>query len=487
MSENNNRPTEIHFRSLSAVDRAGLPLLSSMVDGEIYAAEMLNARGLGIIQPGIFCGYKPKTKSGLTFTIAKDAALGYSAGLCEIGLQQFHIIQQHDIDITVQSGYKWIVVLEAFYQQGVQTTQVTTDSDISAASVKAIREYELIDEHQIICEIDLTSGKMEIELSDFDMSNRNDQDFTIGSHVAKADPHTQYPLRSELDELVADTIGGQISQNPYGNDPQKLISEQAVKSGLSDKANTEHSHDADDLPIGNTTAAGIIQLVGSYNSSSVSHAPTARALKEGLQTKADASHSHNASDLPSASPSEAGLVVLSNSYTSTSESKAATPHAVSAGLKTKSDKSHKHDAGDLPEASTTAYGIVKRSDNPASQSSDTVASSKALDLGLRTKGDKNVLVETSSNITITRRGQITTILRTTTADATITIDASTFTPGDELVIINAHPESGVVTIRNADGKLYDLEGLSPSESTLSGQGRATIIRVSQANAMRAIA
>ena len=173
MSDSNARPVEVHFRGLSAVDRRALPLLSSMVDGEIYAAEMLNARGLGVTQPGIYCGYIPKVKSGLTFTISIDKDRGYSAGVIETGLQQFHIIQQHDIDITVETGYKWFVVLEAFYEQGVATKQVSSDSDVDAASVRAIRDYELNDSHQIICEIDLTSGKTSIDMSDFDITNRN--------------------------------------------------------------------------------------------------------------------------------------------------------------------------------------------------------------------------------------------------------------------------------------------------------------------------
>lgn len=486
MPDSNTRPVEVHFRGLSAVDRSALPLLSSMVDGELYAAEMLNARGLGVTQPGVFCGYKPKVKNGLTFTITKDSALGYSAGLCEIGLQQFHIIQQHDIDITVQTGYKWIVVLEAFYEKGVATTQVSSDSNIDAASVKAIREYELRPDHQIICEIDLTSGKTSIDINDFDVSNRNDQDFTIGSHIAKEDPHTQYPLRSELDELVNGIINGSISQDATGDDPTVPVSQKAIATALSNKADSEHSHDADDLPKGGIAQAGIIELVASYNSSSTSHAPTAKALKDGLADKADADHGHTADELPTASTTDPGIIRLSNSYTSDSKTQAATPKALKDGLGTKADSEHSHDASTLPKATTTQFGVVKRSDNHLATTSETVASSKALNLGLETKGDKSVLIESSASMIITRGGAKTTILRIGTGNATIQIDASTFEPSDEIVIINSNPNAGTVDITNIDGKLYDLDNSTPASSTLTGKGRAEIIRLNESNALRAL-
>ncbi len=114
------------------------------------------------------------------------------------------------------------------------------------------------------------------------------------------------------------------------------------------KANTSHSHVEGDLPNASTSAQGVVQLNTSTNSSSTSQASTPSALNAirlMAEGKADVNHTHTYNDLPIGTTSVPGITRLSTSVSSTSTSRAATASAVRAAYNLadgKADSNHSH-------------------------------------------------------------------------------------------------------------------------------------------------
>ncbi|XAI94017.1 long tail fiber protein [Pseudomonas phage vB_Pa-PAC2] len=174
-------------------------------------------------------------------------------------------------------------------------------------------------------------------------------------------------------------------------------------------AAASHTHDASNitsgvianarLPVGSTTAQGILQLTDGVASTSTTTAATPNSVKTAYDlatTKANISHTHDASNitsgtiavarLPVSSTTAQGIVQLTDGVASTSTTTAATPNSVKTAYDlatTKANASHTHDASNitsgvianarLPFASTTVYGIVTLLDSVASTSISTAA------------------------------------------------------------------------------------------------------------------
>lgn len=425
MAENNNLPEEIHFTHGKYVERDKLPLLSSLVYGETHTSEMLNAKELGLKNPGIYTGFKVVANGGHRILVIRDAVRGYGSAMITLGLQNITILQQHDIELEVPNGAKWLVVLEAFYQNGVPTRQVSANSDIDSATIRLVEEGDLVDDHLILAEIDLLSNPSSITESDISEVRRIERIFSVDDHVAAIDPHPQYTSDDEARIIADDAIEAVLTDDHLGNDSSKIVSQKALNVGLSEKVNvSDISVDHTEVSATKVSSAKAVsrglsekiditkikddyvsptsydvastQAVADAVTEAIAHtnAEITRIMgdtpQETLDSFTEVSQKFNDTNDAFASvmmelETKIAKTSISQSYSASAIDTVPSSKTLKDGLASKADINHAHDADDLPEATTTAKGVVQLTDSYGSNSSLLAATAKALADGLGTK------------------------------------------------------------------------------------------------------
>lgn len=208
MPENNaGRPKEIHIAPISAIDRDALPLLTSMAFGETYVAEMFNMQNKAVAKSGVYSGFKVEPAGGLNLIVSSPSD-SVSGAIVDCGKVPIQVFQQHDIPVVVETGGHVIVAIEAHFEHGVPTKQVSTDSLIDAAKIVTLINKPLSDNQLLLAEIDLTAGQTVISQSMIDTSNRILGGSDITGHNADPDAHPDMknPTRSNMIRTKSNAI-----------------------------------------------------------------------------------------------------------------------------------------------------------------------------------------------------------------------------------------------------------------------------------------
>lgn len=206
MADTDGRPVEVHITTVSSTDRDAMPLITSMAYGERYAASSLNMAYKGIVKPGIFSGFIPTAPGGLEVTLTVDPETGFGLAAIDVDNMQLRVFQQHDINLTLTTGVKSHIVLEAFFEEGVSTTQVDSSSTQESAWVKVYADGSEPANAIILCTVDLTGGESEIGTSMLDTSTRSASGLDWQVHESADNPHSQYVLTTALSSLIQSAL-----------------------------------------------------------------------------------------------------------------------------------------------------------------------------------------------------------------------------------------------------------------------------------------
>ncbi|WP_419238312.1 phage tail protein (plasmid) [Photobacterium leiognathi subsp. mandapamensis] len=238
---------------------ADLPLVSDLQFLEVATSEALNRKMLGVVNPGIRRGFTYKLGKGLSLIIGDDS--GKNTACVERDNVLLTIQGQHAVTLNIPAGKESAIVIEAFYQYGVATKQVDINSDIDAAQLLVVDSNKTLDHHVILYDVIVPIGATQITDEMISDHRRKEASLDIESHVAEADPHTQY---------VKKTF--------------HLATESPLQGGK--------SLDGDEMLLSidraSTTQEGVVQLIDSYTSDSQVLAPTANALRMVHQKATDA-------------------------------------------------------------------------------------------------------------------------------------------------------------------------------------------------------
>ncbi len=448
MSDEKNRPVEVHFTTPTNVERGDLPFLSSLVYGEIYTSEMLNSKDFGLKKPGIYTGLNPVPDGGFKLRVAV-ADNGYSSAMATIGTQNITVIQQHDVVLEIPNGERWNIVLDVFYERGVKTRQVDVDSTVDSAKVIMVKDEDLEPDHVVICVVDLQHGPSELTQDDIDTSTRVERYFDVDDHAREEDPHPQYTTDEESSKISNDEIDARLTTDHTGGDATLIASQKAVKAGV-DQAVSDAKTYTDskvDMLLGDgasdalDTFAEVEKALGEsgqalsetnkevakkVDKSQVSHAvdsvsetdvassKAVKAVQDNAETKvakSSISDSTTSDSSVTVASSKAVKAVQDNANTKVSKSAISRDHtanspdtvassqALGEGLATKAEKKHSHDIDDLPVASTAGAGVTMLVSDVTSESEDEAATPKAVKAANDNANTRIAKADISSSLT----------------------------------------------------------------------------------------
>lgn len=198
-SNSDNRPVEIHLKTVSKIDTDAMPLVTSMAFGERHVSKMLNMSNRGIVSPGIYEGFTVSKNSGLELRIGRDSKSGISVASVDIGNTSLRIFQQHDIILTLIPNAKNYIVVEGYYVDGVETSQINDDSLILPARVRRLLKTDVTEDQIIICSVDLTGEFGEINTSMIDYTERKSSSTDVKHHLEEDHPHVQYQKSDNIE------------------------------------------------------------------------------------------------------------------------------------------------------------------------------------------------------------------------------------------------------------------------------------------------
>ena len=134
------------------------PLLADVQYFELYSSSALNRKLKNIVLPGFYCGFEPVPGTGLSVRITSENSEGKGAASVDVNNVQISVQQIEDVTVSVKAGATNIIVLEANFEHGVETTQVESASSVSAARIYA-RTDNTIGQNQIeLCRVIVPNG-----------------------------------------------------------------------------------------------------------------------------------------------------------------------------------------------------------------------------------------------------------------------------------------------------------------------------------------
>lgn len=191
--------------------KESLPLVCSMVFGERDVSVALNQLSLGDKSSGINTGFLVSSVSGTMIRIHGEGEFP-STAMVRYNDQLIKVIQQHDVLLPLVTGNIWYIVLEAFNETGVVTKQASYSSELDAASIKAVSEDDIRDNHVLLATVDMSHGLPLIKDSDITLSNRDNggsDDSSVKSHNNDVDAHES--IRDSVTESILGSTSGNIS------------------------------------------------------------------------------------------------------------------------------------------------------------------------------------------------------------------------------------------------------------------------------------
>jgi hypothetical protein len=187
-------------------DAASMPLVTDIQYLEPFTSTSLNRKFCGIVRAGVFRGFACFPGDGLTLDISNTQnqtgeSVSFGVALVERDDYLLTVRQQKPISLSIPAGQVSYVVLEAFFEHGVTTSQVDSDSDIEAASIKVLTEAQVQEHHVILCVADVPAGATELTNAHLNFDERELGGYDLESHLTDVHPHKQY-VRNDADSFV---------------------------------------------------------------------------------------------------------------------------------------------------------------------------------------------------------------------------------------------------------------------------------------------
>lgn len=201
----------------SSVDMAALPLLADLQFGELFTSEALNRKFHNIITHGIFEGFDYARAGGLNLTVCATGDQHTTTAKHQDFTLTIHA--QFPVTLPIPAGQKSAVIVDSFYEYGVETTQVSTDATQEAAEYKVIPATSVLPHHVIIVEVDVPAGATSLTAAMFHEDNRSIGGIGILEHENKFNPHPQYAQIESVMANVASSIfsKAKIIKNAHWN------------------------------------------------------------------------------------------------------------------------------------------------------------------------------------------------------------------------------------------------------------------------------
>ncbi|MCG6418862.1 hypothetical protein K6U51_12545, partial [Vibrio fluvialis] len=192
------------------VDSSELPLVTDIQYLEPFTSTALNRKFCGIVRAGVFRGFACEPGGGLNLAISHTKnqtgeAVTFGVALAEREDYLLTVRQQHDIQVAIPAGQVSYVVIEVFFQHGVETSQVNANSVIEAASIKVLPQADVQDHHVILCVADVPSGVTTLTQAHLRFDEREIGGYDLEGHLADTDPHQQY-VKKAGDTMTGDLI-----------------------------------------------------------------------------------------------------------------------------------------------------------------------------------------------------------------------------------------------------------------------------------------
>ncbi len=175
--------------STSYPDQKALVLHVSMQYGEPMASEAINRNFHNIMAHGIYEGFECVLAGGLNVTIAGTGEQHTLAAKHDNVTLTVHA--QHPSTVAISIG-QHVLVVDSFYQFGVQTKQTEATAEIEAAEYKLVTLDAVLPHHIILAEFDVPGGTTTLTESMMDTTVRTEGRMDIAGHVKQHNPHAQY-------------------------------------------------------------------------------------------------------------------------------------------------------------------------------------------------------------------------------------------------------------------------------------------------------
>ncbi len=195
----------LHISSQLA-DVESFPLVTDIQYLEPLTSKSLNRKFCGIARAGVYRGFACVPSGGMLLQIDNQSnqdgtPVNYGVALVERDDYLLTVRQQKSLSLTIPAGQVSYVVLEAFYQHGVTTSQVDIDSEIDAATVSVVTADKLQLHHVILCVLDVEAGATELLPAHINVDLRMTGGYDLDAHKGDENPHTQY-VRRDADSTV---------------------------------------------------------------------------------------------------------------------------------------------------------------------------------------------------------------------------------------------------------------------------------------------
>lgn len=193
--------TEMITLAVQTADVGSLPLVTDIQYLEPFTSQSLNRKFCGVVRAGVFRGFSCRPAEGLMLEIAHDSnqtgeTVPYGVALVERDDYLLTVRQQHTMLVGLTAGQTSYVVVEAFFQHGVRTSQVDANSNIEAASIKVLTQDQVQSHHVILCVVTIPSGATTLTMGNLNFDERKAGGYDLDSHLADVHPHKQYILNN---------------------------------------------------------------------------------------------------------------------------------------------------------------------------------------------------------------------------------------------------------------------------------------------------
>lgn len=198
--------TELITLTTQTADVKSLPLVTDIQYLEPFTSTSLNRKFCGVVRRGVFRGFACQPAGGMSLSIVHNKnqtgeSVRFGVALVERDDYLLTVRQQHEMAVVLEAGKTSYVVLEAFYEHGVETTQVSSDSTIEAASIKVLSESQVQDHHIILCVATIPQGVTILTTAHLSFDLRPIGGYDLESHLLDVNPHKQY-VRNNADSTV---------------------------------------------------------------------------------------------------------------------------------------------------------------------------------------------------------------------------------------------------------------------------------------------
>ncbi|MEB7891897.1 hypothetical protein NGK36_21800, partial [Hafnia alvei] len=167
----------INEAAIFSTDKNGRALVADLQYFETYTSTALNRKLKGIVNAGVYRGFKPLIGDGLSIIISStDAEERIGVASVDVGESQITIQQILDVNVHVPAGKTTIIALEANYEFGKLTDQVDSSSTLKATQIITVDVATGLAGNQIeLCRVIVPEDATAITEAMVDISHRISQ------------------------------------------------------------------------------------------------------------------------------------------------------------------------------------------------------------------------------------------------------------------------------------------------------------------------